>query len=290
MTTVHETTYPVLPAEPSGTELKAAFMPTTAEIRFARRQFRQESTAVLILVQLKLLQRLGYFPILSEVPPAIIDHICAALLARPLPRATIKRYDQSGTRTRHQKLLRTHLNIQPFDGSQAQWLAELAANEAQTKIEVPDLVNGLIEELVRLRYELPPLVTVQHIATQARNEVNETIYRSITDALDTSLVARIDALLVVKAGKSGWDDLKREPTCCKRCRMKASLTSRASSVCAKFSAAMMLMHWLAATNTSPVTAISICHLCWCRIASSGRRCSSAWTCYCCNKAPKTGRC
>jgi TnpA family transposase len=211
MTTVHETAYPFLPAEPSAVELKAAFTPTTAELRFARRQSRQESTAILILVQLKLLQRLGYFPMLSEVPPAIIDHIRAALRARPLPRATIKRYDQSGTRTRHQKLLRTHLNIQAFDANQAQWLAELASNEAQTKIEVPDVVNVLIEELVRLRYELPPLAALHRVAMQARNEVNETIYRSITDALDASLVARIDALLVVKAGKSGWDDLKREP-------------------------------------------------------------------------------
>lgn len=211
MTTVHETAYPFLPAEPSTVELKAAFTPTTAELRFARRQSRQESTAVLILVQLKLLQRLGYFPMLSEVPPAIIDHVRTALRARPLSRAAIKRYNQSGTRARHQKLLRTHLNIQAFDANQAQWLAELASNEAQTKIEVPDVVNVLIEELVRLRYELPPLATLQRIATQARNEVNETIYRSITDALDASLVARIDALLVVKAGKSGWDDLKREP-------------------------------------------------------------------------------
>lgn len=211
MTTVHETIYPVLPGEPGAAELKAAFTPSTAEIRFVRRQSRQESTAVLILVQLKLLQRLGYFPMLSEVPPAIIDHLRAALRARPLPRSAIKRYDQSGTRHRHQKLLRTHLNIQVFDANQAQWLAQLASNEAKTKIEVPDIVNVLIEELVRLRYELPPLATLQRIATQARNEINEAIYRSITDALDASLVARIDALLVVKAGKSGWDDLKQEP-------------------------------------------------------------------------------
>ena len=75
MTTVHETIYPVLPAEPGQAELKAAFTPSAAEIRFVRRQSRQETTAALIMVQLKLLQRLGYFPMLVDVPPTIVDHI-----------------------------------------------------------------------------------------------------------------------------------------------------------------------------------------------------------------------
>jgi hypothetical protein len=44
MTNIHETAYPILPAEPSAAELKASFTPTTAEMRFVRRQSRQEST------------------------------------------------------------------------------------------------------------------------------------------------------------------------------------------------------------------------------------------------------
>jgi hypothetical protein len=38
------------------------------------------------MVQLKLLQRLGYFPMLVEVPPAIIDHIRTSMRGpRPVP-------------------------------------------------------------------------------------------------------------------------------------------------------------------------------------------------------------
>ncbi len=73
MQPIHETAYPALPAELSVAELKAAFTPTAAEVRFARKQARQASTSVLILVQLKLLQRLGYFPMLADVPVAVID-------------------------------------------------------------------------------------------------------------------------------------------------------------------------------------------------------------------------
>uniref|UniRef100_UPI003BEF24A6 Tn3 family transposase n=1 Tax=Burkholderia arboris TaxID=488730 RepID=UPI003BEF24A6 len=210
MTIAHDSVYPVLPAVPSTAEL-AAFTPSAEEMRYVRRQVRQESTAVLFTVQLKLLQRLGYFPMLSDVPPVILDHVRAALRARPLPRTAVTRYDQSGTRIRHQKLLRIYLGIHAFDDDDTTWLGELAREEAQTKTELPDIVNVLIEELIRRRYELPPLATLQRIATQSRNAVNDAIFREIAGRLDDALRARLDALLVVTNGRSGWEDLKREP-------------------------------------------------------------------------------
>ncbi len=154
---------------------------------------------------------LGMNPMLSDVPPPIIDRVRTVLRSRPLSRAAILRYDQLGTRIRHQKLLRAYLNIQPIEAEESAWLLELACEEAQTKAELPDIVNVLIEELVRRRYELPPLTTLQRIAAQARNAVNETIYQAITGSLDGALIARIDALLAVTTGKSGWEDLKQEP-------------------------------------------------------------------------------
>lgn len=179
MNPIHDTAYPILPAEPSAAELKTAFTPTATEIRFVRRQSRQESTSVLILIQLKLLQRLGYFPMMVDVPFAIIDHVRAALRVRSLPRSTVTRYDVSGTRARHQKLLRTHVNIQQVDAGAQECLETLALAAAQTKVELPDIVNVLIEELIRRRYELPPLAVLQRIATQARSQINKTIYRGL---------------------------------------------------------------------------------------------------------------
>ncbi|MCT7328015.1 DUF4158 domain-containing protein [Ralstonia sp. CHL-2022] len=211
MQPIHETAYPVLPAEISPAELKAAFSPTAAEIRFVRSQSRQASSSVLILVQLKLLQRLGYFPMLADVPPAVIDHLRAALKVRTLPRGTIARYDTSGTRWRHQKLLRTYVNIRQVDADAQTWLETLAWEAAPTKVELPDIVNVLIEELIRERYELPPLASLQRVATQARHRFNEAIYGAITEQLDSTLIAGIEALFEGKAGKSGWDQLKREP-------------------------------------------------------------------------------
>lgn len=92
----------------------------------------------------------------SDVPQAIVDHVCAVLGARPVPRATLARYDRSGSKSRHQKIPREYARIRTLDASSHEWLASLAAGAARTKAELPDIVNVLLEELVRHRYELGP--------------------------------------------------------------------------------------------------------------------------------------
>lgn len=130
MSQVHETAYPTLPSEISDAELLAAFTPSAAELRFVRGQFRQMPTCVVILTQLKLLQRLGYFPLVSSVPTAIVVHIGKVLKARPLPKTTLVRYDKSGSKSRHQKLLREFVGIQPADADAQTWLATLIVGSA----------------------------------------------------------------------------------------------------------------------------------------------------------------
>ncbi|MCW3698919.1 Tn3 family transposase [Burkholderia cenocepacia] len=211
MIQIHETAYPVLPAELEEAELRTVYTPSAAEIRFVFGQFRQAPTRVLILVQLKLLLRLGYMPVVSDVPPEIIDHVCAVLGARPLPRATLARYDRSGSKSRHQKILREYVRIQPVDRAVNDWLARVAAYAARTKAEMPDVINVMLEELVRRRFELPPLPTLSRIASHARSQLHEDIYRAFIESLDDAQKARLDDLFLVRGGRTFWDELKREP-------------------------------------------------------------------------------
>lgn len=155
MSTTPETAYPALLAEASEGELRAVFTPSAAEIHFVYGQFRQAPTRVLILTQLKLLQRLGYLPLVSDVPAEIIDHVCTVLGTRPLPRTTLTRYDRSGSKSRHQKILREFVNIRPTDARTHDWLATMAADAARTKVELPDIVNVLIEDTSRITRCLP---------------------------------------------------------------------------------------------------------------------------------------
>ncbi len=211
MQPIHDTAYPLLPAELGETELAAVFTPSAAEIRFVASQYRQAPTRALILTQLKLYQRLGYCPPVSGIPAAIVDHVCAVLRVRSLSRAVLARYDRSGSKSRHQKLLRDFVGIRATDAETQAWLTDVATHAARTKTELPDIINVLIEELIRHRYELPPLAALTRLAARARSQINETIYQTIADALSPLLVERIDGLFDNRGGRTGWDQVKREP-------------------------------------------------------------------------------
>lgn len=118
-------------------------------------QFRQGPTRVLILAQLKLLQRLGYLPPVSDIPAESIGHVCAVLGVRPVSSTSLARYDRSGSKSRHHKSLREFVNIRPVNAQTRRWLGTVAAEAARTKTELPDIINVLIEELVHHRYGVP---------------------------------------------------------------------------------------------------------------------------------------
>ncbi len=61
--------------------------------------------------------------------------------------SAVKLYDASGTRSRHQKLIRGYLHIRPAEANTLKWLEALATDAAHTKVELPDIVNVLIEEV-----------------------------------------------------------------------------------------------------------------------------------------------
>ncbi|MEM5440408.1 hypothetical protein AABE10_35215 [Paraburkholderia diazotrophica] len=119
-------------------------------------QFRQAPTRVLILTQLKLLQRLGYMPPMSDVPPAIIGHVCAMLGTRLLTLTTIARYDRSCSAAASPGTRRSCASTpafarwtrRPTSGSHP-WLPAPRA----LKTTLPDIVNVLLGERVRHRYE-----------------------------------------------------------------------------------------------------------------------------------------
>ena len=211
MNHVHETAYPALPAEVAEGELRTAFTPSDVEIRFVFGQFRQAPTRVLILAQLKLLQRLGYLPPVSDIPAEIIGHVCAVLGVRPVSSTSLTRYDRSGSKSRHHKILLEFVNIRPVNAQTYRWLGTVAADAARTKTELPDIINVLIEELVHHRYELPSLATLSRIAAHARSVLHESIYQAFVDSLDVPLTERLDALFVNDSGQTRWDALKREP-------------------------------------------------------------------------------
>lgn len=155
MSHIDETAYPQLKTEPTAQELESIYTPSAAEKAFVFAQYQRQQTRTFLLIQLKLMQRLGYVPALATVPTDILQHICKkARLPKPT-REDLAHYERTGHKARHMQCLRSYLNLAVVDAEGRAWLMQRAEQAAHTKQELPDIINVLLEEMIRHRYELP---------------------------------------------------------------------------------------------------------------------------------------
>ncbi len=113
MPAIHETAYPRLKSHYSEGELTHYYTPIQAEITFFCQQTTDPDRQIILLIWLKVFQRLGYFPAWKQIPLEISEHITrlmGGLFVLPVPPG----YDTSGTRFRHTKLIRRFLGVQPL--------------------------------------------------------------------------------------------------------------------------------------------------------------------------------
>lgn len=214
MSQLPETAYPRLKTNPSPKELAELYTPTAEELALAASQVQASTARLAFLVHLKVFQRLGYFVRLREVPAAIQQHVARVSgLQRLPPLKQLLAYDDSGAQRRHMKILREHLRVRPLDAPGRAWLSEVAERAAETKHTVEDIINVMLEELVRARYELPGFSTLERLAMAAREQVNTGYCQAITQALSARDKQLIDDLLKTAddTSSSPWQTLKREP-------------------------------------------------------------------------------
>lgn len=213
MNTVLETAYRQLSHELSEQELHKNYTPDQEELALVATD-RKPILRLGFLLHLKLFQNLGYFLSLKRLPRQLIKHIGQELQLRQLPtRSQLAQYEQSGARARHLRRIRDYLGVGVLTDKDAQWLASVAESAAATKESLPDIINVLIEELVRHRFELPGFTVLQRIARTARNRVNDTHFRHIGSQLSADARKNIDELLASAGHEtySAWHTLKREP-------------------------------------------------------------------------------
>ena len=117
MTNIHETAYPRLKQEFTEQELGAIYTPSRAQIDHIFTLYRQASHRTFLLIQLMLLQRLGYFVPLSSIPSIVVRHICEHSGLRVPAKRALAQYDQSGSKTTHQRRLRGYVGIRVMDSS-----------------------------------------------------------------------------------------------------------------------------------------------------------------------------
>ena len=85
MTSIHETAYPRFKQELTSRDLRDIYTPTVEELKFAKRFTRRAPAKLYLIILLKSVQRLGYFPMLAEIPPVIISFLNKELDLRIIP-------------------------------------------------------------------------------------------------------------------------------------------------------------------------------------------------------------
>lgn len=210
MPSPHETAYPRLKNSSTQQELERYFTPNEIEIDMAFRSVSGKAARLCLLVLLKTFQRLGYFVMMHDVPERLVRHIARCLKFQKVP--DLSDYDVSGTRQRHLALIREYVQIKPFDEIARKALLDATKEAALTREDPSDIINVGIEELIRLRFELPAFSTLLKTAKYARNQINRHYHRRIFEELDDQGRQQIDELLKVSAGaKSDWETLKKDP-------------------------------------------------------------------------------
>lgn len=216
MTAIHETAYPRLKPHPTPDELEKNFTPSNDEYLLMEESttFSTETNKLGFMVTLKCFQCLGYVINLTQVPEIIIAHISQAIaVSDPINITDLTDYSTS-TKTRHRKIIIKYLGISGSSKQQREHMKGSALKSASFKENLFDIINDMIETLIKERFELPGFSTLERLARAARALINTKLYEQITNEINDGSKIFLDTLfditLAPDKATSGWAFLKQE--------------------------------------------------------------------------------
>ena len=143
------------------------------------------------MVTLKCYQCLGYAVNLKDVPETVIGYISQALGGLDIP--DITGY-ASSSRKRHRRIILKYLNISDEDHKQRDIMKQSALKSATFKEGLADIINDMVETLVKERFELPGFSTLERMARAARVITTAKLYEKITTGLNDEAKIFLDSL------------------------------------------------------------------------------------------------
>ncbi|MBV9575948.1 MAG: Tn3 family transposase [Gammaproteobacteria bacterium] len=202
-------------------ELEQFYSLTSDELGFINKNIRGDQMRLNFAVQLKTFQRLGYFPELKKIPSIVIDHIkkCLGIFNDEMN----LHYKHDTTLYRHRDHICLYLKVTRWvkakkrvEGSihTGRHLAVKIAYQTSQKMNHPaDIINVVIEELIRHRYELPTFNQLNRLVKHTRSLVNRKIFNRIYQQLDARFLKVLDDLFLkqFESSKTGYNSLKRLP-------------------------------------------------------------------------------
>ncbi|MDE2422485.1 MAG: Tn3 family transposase [Gammaproteobacteria bacterium] len=209
MTSIERTAYPRFKRRPSNQELTEIYTPSEHETNFIKGMARKSELRLRAMLLLKSFQRLGYFPVLKDIPQPIIEHMESSLGVKFNHHFE---YDDR-TQYRQHKLIREYLKVSEYPINGLQVVEESMTDAAQVMDNPADIINVAIEELVRQRIELPAFSTLDRLAGRIRHHINQTFFELVETRLSGFECLQLDGLLEVSAlqKKSLLHTLKQLP-------------------------------------------------------------------------------
>jgi TnpA family transposase len=194
MASIERTAYPRFPRTLTLKDLLGSFTPRAEEIEWARQCARRPMRQLALLVQLKCFQFLRHFPAVATIPGPVVEHVAATLGA---PSTQRLEYPAAHTALyRDHKAVRELLGVRPYTDAHTRKLAINLANSASSVVETrTDIINIVVEELVRLGHELPVFRTIDDIAEQAHARGQAELHLRIAQRLTINQREWLDRLV-----------------------------------------------------------------------------------------------
>jgi len=211
MPAIFETAYPRLSSSLSADEIKRLYRPTRKDKSWIHQRRIGNTLMLETLVFLKCFQRLGYFPRPSDIPQKIIVTVAQSIDLKE-PTGPLKITQRSSNRIKHS--IREYCGVKTFDINQdGEWLLNFAYDIATVKESTVDVINAMLEILIKESFELPAFSTLERLAHKARASALDHLFTNIASDLTLSARRKLDSLLTLKSdeGLTLWNELKKEP-------------------------------------------------------------------------------
>ncbi len=216
MAAIHETAYPRIKPNLSHKELIELFTPTPEELILLNSKTKKTLpiTRLGFMILLKCYRYLGRPVRLNKINESIRKYISEKLGFEG--KIDVNGYDTSA-RKRHIKIIREYLHINPDKKERRNVMKTAALEAATTRENLADIINYVIDELIKSRFELPVFQKLVRLTSAARAVVNNGNYEKIFNELTKEQKKIIDIIIGIEKPTENdssflsWATLKLEP-------------------------------------------------------------------------------
>lgn len=176
MISAKDTIYPLIKEDFDFNELIECFTPSDEEINFCKNETRTENNFLCMLIILKSNQRYGYAVMIKDMPKKIIKFISEKVEIN-ITNEVIIEYDSSRIRRHHLPLIKDYLKIKSFSDEGEKIVSLTSYNLSKAREDIADIMNGVIDTLIRERFELPAFSTLLRECYHQKAKVYKEIFK-----------------------------------------------------------------------------------------------------------------